>query len=257
MSVTVKNEQEITAMREGGKRLAEIMGKIGENVGPGINTLELDKLAEELVFRQDGIPAFKGYGKKIGNFFPATICASLNDAVVHGIPSEKIILQEGDILKIDIGMKFEGLFTDMARTFPVGRISAEAKRLISITEQSFREGIKNMKAEMFLSDYSKTVQKYAESEGFSIVRSLVGHGIGKKMHEDPQIPNYFSKNYWDYKLRAGMTLALEPMVNAGHFEVKMDNDGWMFMTKDGSLSAHYENTVLITEKGTEILTDPK
>jgi len=254
MSVTVKNEQEITAMREGGKRLAEIMGKIGENVGPGINTLELDKLAEELVFRQDGIPAFKGYGKKTGNSFPATICASLNDAVVHGIPSEKIILQEGDILKIDIGMKYQGLFVDMARTFPIGRISNEAKKIISVTEQSFREGIKNMKSGMFLSDYSKAVQKYVENEGFSVVRSLVGHGIGKEMHEDPQIPNYFNKNYWDHKLYAGMTLALEPMVNAGHFKVVLHKDKWMFITKDGSLSAHYENTVLITEKGTEILT---
>lgn len=252
--ISIKNAKEIEAMREGGKILAGIMDEIGKNIASGKNTLELNKLAEELVFANVGEPSFKGYGKETGNPFPATICASINSEIVHGVPSADKILKNGDLLKIDIGMKYKNLHTDMARTFAVGNISAEAQKIMEITKQSFWEGIKKMQAGRMLSDYSKTVQKYVEKNGFSLVRNLVGHGIGKELHEDPQIPNYYNKKFKDIKLQAGMVLALEPMVNAGNFETIVGKDGWGFYSKDGSLTAHYENTILITEKGVEVLT---
>lgn len=242
------------AMREGGKILAGIMEKIAQKVAPGKNTQELDKLAEELVFTNGGSPSFKGYSGNAGREFPAAICASINSEVVHGIPAKKKILKNGDIFKIDIGMKYKSLHTDMARTFAVGDVSPEAKKLIEVTEKSFWEGVKKIGPGKKLSGYSKAVQKYVEVNGFSVVRNLVGHGVGKGLHEDPQIPNYFNKKYQDVKLAPGMTLALEPMVNAGGFETILGHDGWVFKTKNGSLSAHYENTVLITEKGVEVLT---
>ena len=252
--ILVKNKTEMEAMREGGKILAAIMGKIKTKIAPGKNTLELDKLAEKLVFANGGESAFKGYKEETGKPFPATICASINSEVVHGIPSEEKILRVGDIIKIDIGMKYKGMFTDMARTFSVGKISPGAQKLIEVTEKSFWRGLEKLKEGNFLSDYSRAVQKYAESHGFSVVRNLVGHGIGKGLHEDPHIPNYYNKKYQDVRLKAGMVLALEPMINEGGFETVFDKDGWTFKTKDGKLNAHYENTVLITEKGAEVLT---
>ncbi len=241
-------------MRRGGKILAGIMDEIEKNIAPGKSTLELDKLAEELVFTNGGEPAFKGFGKETGNPFPATICASLNSEIVHGVPAKDKILREGDLFKVDIGMKYKGFFVDMARSFPVGNVSGQARKLMEVAEKSFREGIKKMRAGNFLSGYSKAAQKYAESRGFSVVRNLVGHGIGRELHEDPQIPNYYNKKYQDFRLEAGMTLALEPMVNAGSFETVLGRDGWGFHSRDGSLTAHYENTILITEKGVEVLT---
>lgn len=241
-------------MREGGKILAGVMEKIAREIAPGKNTQELDKLAEELVFASGGSPSFKGYGGDTERGFPATICASINSEVVHGIPAKNKVLKEGDIFKVDIGIKYKGLHTDMARTFAVGNISPEAKKLMEATEKSFWEGIKNIGPEKKLSEYSKTVQKYVEAGGFSVVRNLVGHGVGKGLHEDPQIPNYYNRKYQDALLAPGMTLALEPMVNAGGFETILGRNGWVFATKDGSLSAHYENTILITEKGVEVLT---
>lgn len=241
-------------MREGGKRLAGIMNELIEIAHPGISTLEIDKLAEKLVFDNGGKPSFKGYGGDTERGFPATICASINSEVVHGIPGEKKILKEGDIFKIDIGMEFEGIHTDMARTIAIGDIDRNKLKLIDITEKSFWKGIKKLKAGKMLSEYSKEAQKIIEGSGFSVVKNLVGHGIGQEVHEDPQIPNYYSKKYQDLKLASGMTLAFEPMVNAGGFETILGHDGWVFMTKDGSLSAHYENTVLIMEKGVEVLT---
>lgn len=243
-------------MREGGKILAGIMEKTAKEIAPGKNTQELDKLAEELVFARGGSPSFKGYGGDTERGFPAAICASINGEVVHGIPAKNKILKKGDIFKVDIGIKYKGLHTDMARTFAVGNVSPEAKKLIKVTEQSFWEGVKNIGPGKKLSEYSKAVQKYVEANGFSVVRNLVGHGVGRDLHEDPQIPNYFNKKYQDVKLAPGMTLALEPMVNAGGFETILGHDGWVFKTKDGSLSAHYENTILITEKGVEVLTIP-
>lgn len=252
--ISIKSQQEISAMREGGKILADIMQKIGEQVAPGKNTWELNKLAEELIFQHGGVPSFKGYGSETGNPFPATICASLNSEIVHGIPSKKKILKAGDLLKVDIGMKFRGLHTDMARTFAVGKISAEAEKLRQVTEQAFWDGIKKMGPKKMLSAYSKTAQAVVEKNGFSVVRNLVGHGVGRELHEDPQIPNYVNKKFQDVELAPGMVLALEPMVNAGGFETVIGKDGWGFHSKDGSLTAHYENTILITEKGVEVLT---
>jgi methionyl aminopeptidase len=252
--IPVKSKNEIETMRKGGKILAEILKKIEQKVAPGKNTYELDKLAEELVFANGGEPAFKGFRGEAKEPFPATICASLNSEIVHGIPAKEKILKEGDIIKIDIGMMYEGMFTDMARTFPVGKISPTARKLIEVTEKSFWKGLEKLKSGNLLSDYSKTVQNYAESQGFSVVRNLVGHGIGKDLHEDPYIPNYYNKKYQDYRLMSGMTLALEPMINEGTFETILGHDGWTFKTKDGRLTAHYENTILVTERGAEVLT---
>jgi methionyl aminopeptidase len=240
-------------MRRAGKILAEVMNVLEKEVRVGIDTLQLDKLAEELILRAGGTPAFKGYGDR-HNAFPATICASVNDEVVHGIPNENMVLNEGDILKIDIGIEIDGFYSDMARTFAVGEISKEAQKLIEVTEKSFWKGIKNLKDGSMLSEYSKTSQKIVEDAGFSVVKNLVGHGIGTDLHEDPQIPNYFEKGFRDLELEAGMTLAIEPMVNVGTHLTELGSDGWVYLTADRKLSAHYENTILITENGVEVLT---
>jgi methionyl aminopeptidase len=253
MSIHIKTESEIAIMRNAGHALAEVMREIGDKVHAGVSTLEIDKLAEELILRAGGNPAFKGYGDS-DNPFPATICASVNDEVVHGIPSDSIILKDGDIFKVDLGIEIEGFYSDMARTFAVGEISAEAQKLVDVTEQSFWKGIKNLKSGAMLSEFSKTAQKTVEDAGFSVVRNLVGHGIGKHLHEDPQVPNYFEKGFRDLVLEAGMTLALEPMVNVGTHLTELGSDGWVFLTADRKLSAHYENTILITENGVEVLT---
>ena len=253
MAVSIKTQQEIEIMRKAGRALAEIMRALEKEVRPGIDTLQLDKLAEELVFARGGKPAFKGYGDS-KNPFPATICASINDEVVHGIPHENKILSEGDILKIDIGLSIDGYFSDMARTFAVGEISEQAKKLIEVTEKSFWKGVGDLRNGAMLSSYSRAVQKLVEGNGFSVVKNLVGHGIGTELHADPQVPNYFEKGFRDLELKAGMTLALEPMVNVGTFKTVLDKDGWAYCTADGKLSAHYENTILITEKGIEVLT---
>ncbi|NTV41056.1 MAG: type I methionyl aminopeptidase [Candidatus Moranbacteria bacterium] len=253
MSIHIKNDFEIELMRQAGKKLAEVMNCLEKEIKPGISTLSLDSLAEKLIIERGGRPAFKGYGGK-KNPFPATICASINNEVVHGIPSTQRILKEGDIFKVDLGLEIDGFFSDMARTFAVGEISVEAKKLIEVTQQAFWKGVKNLKEGVMLSEYSKTAEKTATVAGFSVVRNLVGHGIGKHLHEDPQVPNYFEKGFRDFELKSGMTLALEPMVNAGDFKTVLGSDGWVFETKDGSLSAHYENTILITKNGVEILT---
>lgn len=240
-------------MRKAGRALAAVMRALGEKVRPGVSTLEIDELAEKLILGAGGVPAFKGYGGG-SNPFPATICASVNDEIVHGIPNEAKILKEGDIFKVDIGIVIDGFCSDMARTFAVGEISGEAQKLIEITEKSFWKGIKNLKAGASLSEYSKAAQKTVEDAGFSVVKNLVGHGIGKNLHEDPQVPNYFEKGFRDLSLEAGMTLALEPMVNIGTHLTAMGADGWVYLTADRKLSAHYENTILITKDGVEILT---
>ena len=241
-------------MREGGRILAGIMEQIGQAAMPGKNTLELDKLAEGLIFASGGTPSFKGYGAETGNPFPATICASINAEIVHGLPDKDKTLKAGDMFKVDIGMKYQGLHTDMARTFAVGEVEEEAAKLIKVTEQCFWEGVRQIGPGKMLSEYSKAVQKHVETNGFSVVRNLVGHGVGQELHEDPQVPNYFNKKFQDVCLAPGMMLALEPMVNAGTFETKLGHDGWTFLTRDGKLSAHYENTILITEEGVEVLT---
>lgn len=253
MTISIKSENEIATMREAGKRLAKIMAEIEKEIRPGIDTLQLDKLAEELVFEHGATPAFKGYGEK-HNPFPATLCTSVNDEVVHGIPSETVILSEGDILKVDIGIKYMGFYSDMARTFAVGKISNQAKKIIETVEKSFWKGVRHIKEDVYLSDYCKEAEKTVVENGFSVVKNLVGHGIGKRLHEDPQIPNYFERGFRDIKLKAGMTLAIEPMINEGTYNTILGEDEWVFKTADGKLSAHYENTILVTKKGVEVLT---
>lgn len=250
--IIIKNEKEIDAMRRGGKILAQIMNEIGKSIEAGKNTLELDQLAERLVFDNGGTPAFKGYGDK-SNPFPATICSSINYEIVHGIPSVERIIKAGDIVKIDMGMKYEGMITDMARTFPVGEISAEAKSIMNATREGLNVGIAKIRAGAKMSEYSIAVENYVKKFGFSVVRDLVGHGVGKILHEDPQIPNY----NWggkDIVFQAGMTLALEPMINEGTYKIKLGSDGWTYETEDSKLSAHFEDTVLVRKGGCEILT---
>lgn len=252
--VSIKGNKEIEKIRESGRRLARVMREVEKKIAPGVNTLALDKFAEEMILKLGGTPAFKNYGTDLGDPYPASICASINEEIVHGIPNENRVLKEGDVLKIDVGMKYLGMFSDMARTFGVGKINKKAQKLIEVTEKSFWEGIKKIKSGANLSDYSKAVQKYVELNNFSVVRDLVGHGIGVELHEEPQIPNYYNGFYQDIKLKSGMVLALEPMVNEGNFQVVIEKNGWVFRTKDGKLSAHYENTILVTDRGYEVLT---
>jgi len=250
--ILIKTEKEIASMRRGGKILASIMSEIGMAISPGINTKELDKLAEKLVFANGGEAVFKGFGGP-RNPYPATICASINSEIVHGIPNEKIIIKKGDLVKIDIGMRYEGMVTDMARTFEVKDVSPLAHKLAKVTREALDKGIKTLKPGAYLSEYSIVIESYVRSFGFTPARDLVGHGVGRELHEDPQIPNY----KWQAKdivLKEGMTLALEPMINVGTGKIKAMSDGWVYATEDGQLSAHFEDTVLIRKGGCEILT---
>ncbi len=245
--IRVKSEKDIECMRESGKILASTLKLIEKEIRPGISTKYLDKIANEYIISRGGKPSFlKLYG------FPASICSSIDDIVVHGIPRESDILQEGQIIGVDCGVKYKGFHTDAARTFAVGEINDEKKKLIEVTEKSFFEGIKDLKANDRVGDIGARVQNYVEKHGFSVVRDLVGHGVGKEMHEDPSIPN-FGRMGLGEKIPANCTLAIEPMVNAGSYEVVF-NGMWDVRTKDGRPSAHYENTVLVTENGVEILT---
>jgi methionyl aminopeptidase len=250
--IIIKTQKEIDSMRRGGKILAEIMSEIGKSIAPGKNTLELDELAERLVFDNGGTPAFKGYGDKT-NPFPATICSSINNEIVHGIPSVEKIIKAGDIVKIDMGIKYEGMITDMARTFPAGEISDEASRIMKATREGLNTGIAKIKAGAKMSEYSMAVENYVKTFGFSVVRDLVGHGVGRFLHEDPQIPNYYWKGK-DIVFKEGMTIALEPMVNVGTYRIKLGSDGWVYETQDKKLSAHFEDTVVVRKGGCEILT---
>lgn len=248
MAVTIKSKKEIELMREAGKMLEEVHNKLADFVKPGISTLEIDQFGEKAIRDLGCVPNFLNY-----NGYPASICVSVNDEVVHGIPSKDRILQDGDIVSLDAGLIHEGYHSDAARTHAVGNISEEAKRLIEVTKQSFFEGIKFAVPGNHLFDISEAIQKYVESNGYSVVRDLVGHGIGTHLHEDPQIPN-FKQRRKGMKLRPGMTLAIEPMVNEGSYDVVWLDDDWTVVTEDGSLAAHYENTIVITEDGCEILT---
>jgi methionyl aminopeptidase len=257
MSSFVKTGEEIERLRRSGARLSLVLEKVVAAARPRVSTLELDELAETLIRQEGGLPIFKGYGAEGGKPFPGTICASVNNEVVHGIPKKECVLQEGDILKIDIGMRFEGMVTDMARTIPIGSVSKEAERLMRVTEESLLAGIAAIRPGAKMLDYAAAVQKTAEDAGYSVVRDLVGHGVGHELHEDPQVPNYESKTLPNFTFEKGMTLALEPMINQGTFEVDLAKDDWTFITADGALSAHFEDTVLVTENGTEILTRPR
>ena len=248
MSVTIKSAREIELMREAGRLLAEVHDELAAFVRPGISTKDIDKLGEKLIRDRGCIPNFLNY-----NGYPASICVSVNDEVVHGIPNKHRILQDGDIVSLDAGLIYKGYHSDAARTHAVGTISKEAQQLIDVTRQSFFEGIKYAKAGNRLHDISNAIAAYAESFGYGVVRDLVGHGIGTALHEDPQIPN-FKQLRRGMKLMPGMTLAIEPMINAGTWEVCWLDDDWTVVSEDGSLSAHYENTVLITDGEPEILT---
>lgn len=248
MSVTIKSEGQIELMREAGRLLAIMHEELHKAIKPGMTTMEIDRLGETIIRDFKCIPNFKNY-----NGYPASICVSVNNEVVHGIPSKKHFLKEGDIVSLDAGLIYKGMHSDAARTWAVGEISPQARRLIDVTQQSFFEGIKLAKEGNHLYEISGAIQDYVEANGYSVVRDLVGHGIGTNLHEDPQIPNFRQRGR-GLRLQAGMTLAIEPMVNAGRWEVEWMDDDWTVVTKDGSLSAHYENTVLITKDGCEILT---
>lgn len=246
--VSIKSQSEIALMREAGKILAKTHEELKNAIRPGMSTLEIDRLGEKIIRGYGCIPSFLNY-----NGYPASICVSVNDEVVHGIPSADRILMEGDIVSLDAGVIYKGYHADAARTYGVGKISEEAQKLIDVTKQSFFEGIKMAKDGNHLHDISNAIADYCESYGYGVVRDLVGHGIGKNLHEDPQIPN-FRQRRRGIKLSKGMTLAVEPMVNAGTYEVYWLDDDWTVVSDDGSLSAHYENTILITDGEPEILT---
>ena len=248
MSVTIKSAREIELMRQAGKILAKVHEDLGKELKPGMSTLDIDRLGEEMIRSFGCEPSFKNY-----QGYPASICVSVNEEVVHGIPSKDRIIQEGDIVSLDAGVIYKGYHSDAARTHGVGQISEEAALLIQRTRQSFFEGMKFATAGNHLHEISKAIGDYAESFGYGVVRDLCGHGIGTHLHEDPEIPN-FRQFRRGIKLRPGMTLAVEPMIDAGSAEVVWMDDDWTIVTEDLSLSAHYENTILITEGRPEILT---
>ncbi|HEY8423659.1 MAG TPA: type I methionyl aminopeptidase [Clostridia bacterium] len=246
--ITIKTQNEIERMRKAGIILRDVLDIMRDNIKIGITTKELDKIAYEYIISSGAYPSFLGY-----RGYPASICASIDDEVVHGIPSEDKVLEEGQIVSIDVGVYLNGYHADAARTFEVGKVSQEKHRLIEVTEQSFFEGLKVLKDGVRLGDLANAIQTYVEKAGFSVVRALVGHGIGKQMHEDPSVPNFGTPGT-GIRLKKNMTIAIEPMVNMGRYEVIFCPDGWTVKTKDGLPSAHYENTIVITADGAEILT---
>ena len=246
--INKKSREEIKLMKMAGNIVALVHQEMAKTISPGISTLELDKIAYDIIKKNKAIPTFLGYCG-----YPNSICASVNEVVVHGIPSKNVILKEGDIISIDVGVKINGYNGDAARTFAVGKISAEKARLINVTRECFFEGIKKLKVGAKLGEMSATIQKHAESNGYSVVRELVGHGIGKNMHEQPEVPNYGMPTQ-GVRVKDGMCLAIEPMINMGGRFVLLDTDGWGIITRDGKPSAHYENTVIVTPNGVEITT---
>ena len=248
MAVAIKSQREIDLMRESGHILYKVHEELGQAIEPGMSTLDIDRLGEKLIRGYGCIPNFLHY-----NGYPASICVSVNNEVVHGIPRADRILQEGDIVSLDAGLIYEGYHSDAARTHAVGKISEEARKLIQVTQDSFFKGIEFAREGNHLHQISAAIGAYAEGFGYGVVRDLVGHGIGTHLHEDPQIPN-FAQRRRGIRLVSGMTLAIEPMINAGSYDVCWLDDDWTVVTEDGSLSAHYENTILITDGEPEILT---
>jgi methionyl aminopeptidase len=264
--ITIKTPEEIEIITEGGKILAKIMKELEKEVKPGITTKDLDRLAESLILKSGGKCSFKGYQD-----FPACLCTSVNEEIVHAVPSDRV-LKEGDIISLDIGMKYNGFHTDMAVTLPVGKINPETERLIEVTKKALEIGIEKVKPGNYIGDISRIIQKYVESQGFNVVRELCGHGIGREIHEDPQILNSVSmptgRQAFDKKLvekvkyvgdattkiQEGMVLCLEPMVTVGDWHIKKSKDGFGFETKDSSLSCHFEHTMAVTKNGAKILT---
>ncbi len=249
--ITLKSSHEIQLMRRAGEITAAARALAGAMVAPGVTTREIDRAVHRYIKSQGAVPSFLHY-----NGFPASVCVSVNDEVIHGIPGNRV-LKEGDIVSIDVGAFKDGYHGDCAATYPCGRISEEAARLIEVTRQSFFEGLRYAREGYRLPDLSGAIQRYVEGRGFSVVRDYVGHGIGGKMHEAPEIPNYVEPRAGRPRFLRGMTIAVEPMVNAGGFGIKVMPDGWTVKTADGKLSAHYENTILITDGEPELLTDPE
>lgn len=242
-----KTNEEIKIMREGGKILANIINMIGEKMKPGVSGNRIDKMAERIILKAGGKPAFKGY-----RGYPATVCFSVDDVVVHGIPNDGPV-EEGQIVGVDLGILYKGFYTDIARTFKIGKVSEEVNNLLDVTKNALKSGINTCVAGNKIGDVSHTIQEIVEQNGYSVVRELVGHGIGRNIHESPEIPNYGESNTGP-EIEIGMTMALEPMVNQGKFNVKIDNDQWTVRTMDGKLSAHFEHTIAATDDGPVILT---
>jgi len=246
--ITIKTPEEIQIMRESGRILAYAVKELEKMAKPGTTTLELDRAAEALILSKGGKPGFKNY-----DGFPYSLCASVNETVVHGYPSN-YVLKNGDIIGLDLGVVYKGYNSDMAVTIPIGEVSFEAKRLINVTKKSLRLGIKKAKVGNTIGDIGNTIQRFIEDQGFGVVRELCGHGIGKKLHEDPKIPNY-GKRGGGEKLAEGMVICIEPMVTAGDYTLRKADDGYGYATRDSSLSAHFEHTIAITKKGPVILTE--
>ena len=249
--IILKSSREIELMRQAGKITAAARALAGAMVAPGISTREIDRAVHRFIRSQGAEPSFLGY-----NGFPASVCISVNDEVIHGIPGHRV-LKEGDIVSVDVGAYKGGYHGDCAATYPCGRISEEARRLIEVTRQSFFEGLRDAREGYRLPDLCGAIERYVEANGFSVVREYVGHGIGAKMHESPEVPNYVEPKAGRPRFLRGMTIAVEPMVNAGGAGVKVMPDGWTVKTADGRLSAHYENSILITDGEPELLTDPE
>lgn len=246
--INLKTDKQIELMKQACKIVKETLDLVEKHIKPGVSTKQLDEIAEDFIRSKGAIPSCKGYCG-----YPASICASVNDVVVHGIPSESIVLKEGDIVSIDLCAYIRGFHGDAARTFAVGKISAEKQKLIDVTKQCFYEGLNAVKIGGTIGDIGNAVQTYAESHGYSVVREMVGHGIGKEMHEDPQVPNYGKAGHGPV-IKEGMVICIEPMINMGRKEITIDDDEWTCRTLDGKPSAHYENTIAITKNGIEILT---
>ena len=252
--ISLKSPREIEVMRAANLIVAEVLTQLREHVRPGVTTAELDRIAEELTRQRSAVPAFKGYEVN-GRVFPKNVCISINEEIVHGIPSQKRVLQEGDIVSIDFGVRYQGLYGDAAITVAVGQTDPKSQRLMQATHEALWAGIEQVRVGHRLGDVSAAIQECAERDGFSVVREFVGHGIGKRLHEEPQVPNFGTRDR-GVRLREGMVLALEPMVNAGGADVTIKEDGWTAVTRDGSRSAHFEHSVAVTETGPYVLSQP-
>lgn len=247
--ITLKSAHELSLMRQAGQIVAQVLARMEEAIAPGLTTADLEAIAAEIIIGKYGaIPSFKGY-----RGFPAMVCTSVNEEVVHGIPGKRV-LREGDIVGIDVGVIYKGYHGDAAITLPVGQIDAASRRLIEVTRESLRLGIEAAQAGNWTTDISRAIQAYVESQGYAVVREYTGHGIGRQMHEEPQIPNFYDPNIGRFRLRPGMTFALEPMVNAGGWQTRVLADNWTVVTADGQRSAHFEHTVAVTQNGPDILT---
>lgn len=251
--MTVRNQKEIEILSEGGGKLAAVLNELKKEIRPGLTTKELDKLAEKLILEAGGEPSFKGYGANgAKNPFPASLCVSINNEVVHGIPAEREF-KNGDIVGLDIGMKYKNLFTDMAETVLIGEVDELGEKLVKVTKKALEIGISEIRPGARTGDIGAAIQKFVEKKGFGVVRELVGHGVGAKVHEDPEIPNW-GRAGTGAALKEGMVVAIEPMVTEGSYGIFLAPDGWTWKTKDGSRAAHFEHTILVTRDGAEILT---